>query len=72
MPDFWVVGPVAWDRVLRVPHLPPSGGFVRATTSQNDLADQTNAAMALASAGASVHMVVTSATTIPAPGCAPS
>ena len=31
MADFWVVGPIAWDRVLRVPLLPPSGGFVQAT-----------------------------------------
>src|SRR6266581_7324673 len=32
MADFWVVGPIAWDRVLHVPCLPPSGGFVQAST----------------------------------------
>jgi len=29
MADFWVIGPIAWDRVLEVPWLPPSGGFVQ-------------------------------------------
>jgi ribokinase len=58
MAEFWVVGPIAWDRVLHVPHLPPSGGFVQAT----DVAERpggagANTAIALASTGASVHMV---------------
>jgi sugar/nucleoside kinase (ribokinase family) len=58
MAEFWVVGPIAWDRVLHVPYLPPSGGFVQAT----DMAERpggsgANTAMALASTGASVHMV---------------
>jgi ribokinase len=58
MPDFWVVGPIAWDRVLRVPHLPPSGGFVQATdVAERPGGSGANTAMALASTGASVHMV---------------
>jgi sugar/nucleoside kinase (ribokinase family) len=58
MADFWVVGPIAWDRVLRVPHLPPSGGFVQATdVAERPGGSGANTAMALASTGASVHMV---------------
>src|SRR5215472_647687 len=58
MADFWVVGPIAWDRVLRVPYLPPSGGFVQATdVAERPGGSGANTAMALASTGASVHMV---------------
>ena len=58
MADFWVVGPIAWDRVLHVPHLPPSGGFVQATdAAERPGGSGANTAMALASTGASVHMV---------------
>jgi sugar/nucleoside kinase (ribokinase family) len=58
MADFWVVGPIAWDRVLHVPHLPPSGGFVQATdVAERPGGSGANTAMALASTGASVHMV---------------
>jgi ribokinase len=58
MADFWVVGPIAWDRVLHVPHLPPSGGFVQATdVAERPGGSGANTAMALASTEASVHMV---------------
>src|SRR5215472_5837917 len=58
MADFWVVGPIAWDRVLHVPHLPPRGGFVQATdVAERPGGSGANTAMALASTGASVHMV---------------
>jgi sugar/nucleoside kinase (ribokinase family) len=58
MPDFWVVGPIAWDRVLHVPFLPPSGGFVQASgAAERPGGSGANAAMALASTGARVHMV---------------
>src|SRR6266487_289407 len=58
MADFWVVGPIAWDRVLRVPCLPPSGGFVQAgEVSERPGGSGANAAIALASAGAAVHMI---------------
>src|SRR5215470_12015438 len=58
MADFWVVGPIAWDRVLRVPYLPPSGGFVQAAdVAERPGGSGANTAMALASTGASVDMV---------------
>jgi ribokinase len=58
MADFWVVGPIAWDRVLHVPRLPPSGGFVQAgEVSGRPGGSGANTAMALASTGATVHMV---------------
>jgi ribokinase len=58
MADFWVVGPIAWDRVLRVPYLPASGGFVQATdVAERPGGSGANTAIALASTGASVHMV---------------
>jgi sugar/nucleoside kinase (ribokinase family) len=58
MADFWVVGPIAWDRVLHVPYLPPSGGFVQATdVAERPGGSGANTAIALASTGASVHMV---------------
>jgi len=57
MADFWVIGPIAWDRVLRVPCLPPSGGFAQATeVAQRPGGAGANVAVALASTGASVHM----------------
>ena len=58
MTDFWVVGPIAWDRVLHVPRLPPSGGFVQASeASERPGGSGANTAIALASTGANVHMV---------------
>jgi sugar/nucleoside kinase (ribokinase family) len=58
MNDFWVVGPIAWDRVLHVPRLPPSGGFVQASeASERPGGSGANAAIALASTGANVHIV---------------
>jgi ribokinase len=58
MADFWVVGPIAWDRVLHVPRLPPSGGFVQASeASERPGGSGANAAIALASTGANVHIV---------------
>jgi ribokinase len=58
MADFWVVGPIAWDRVLRVPCLPPSGGFVQASeVSGRPGGSGANTAIALVSTGAAVHMV---------------
>jgi sugar/nucleoside kinase (ribokinase family) len=58
MADFWVVGPIAWDRVLHVPCLPPSGGFVQASdASERPGGSGANVAIALASTGANVHMV---------------
>jgi site-specific DNA-methyltransferase (adenine-specific) len=58
MADFWVVGPIAWDRVLRVPRLPPSGGFVQASeASGRPGGSGANAAIALASTGARAHIV---------------
>jgi ribokinase len=58
MADFWVVGPLAWDRVLYVPCLPPSGGFVQASeVSERPGGAGANVAIALASTGANVHMV---------------
>ena len=53
MADFWVVGPIAWDRVLHVPFLPPSGGFVQASgAAERPGGSGANAAIALASTGA--------------------
>lgn len=58
MADFWVVGPIAWDRVLHVPFLSGSGGFVQASTAaERPGGSGANAALALASTGAGVHMV---------------
>jgi sugar/nucleoside kinase (ribokinase family) len=57
MGDFWVVGPIAWDRVLRVPRLPPSGGFIQASNAtERPGGAGLNVAVALASTGAAVHM----------------
>jgi ribokinase len=57
MTDFWVVGPIAWDRVMYVPCLPPSGGFVQASqASERPGGSGANTAIALASTGADVHM----------------
>src|ERR1700722_6606628 len=30
MGDCWVIGPIAWDTIARVPRLPERGGFVQA------------------------------------------
>lgn len=57
MGDCWVIGPIAWDNVARVPHVPERGGFVQA----DQLAGRpggagANVAIALASTGTTVHM----------------
>src|SRR5215470_3982845 len=58
MADFWVVGPIAWDRVLHVPLLPGSGGFVQASrAAERPGGSGANAALALASTSSGVHMV---------------
>lgn len=58
MADFWVIGPIAWDRVLQVPCLPLSGGFVQARgVAGRPGGAGANTAVALASTGALVHMV---------------
>ncbi len=58
MADFWVIGPIAWDRVLRVPCLPSSGEFVQAVeVAERPGGAGANVAIALASTGAGVHMV---------------
>jgi ribokinase len=58
MGDFWVIGPIAWDRVLHVPSLPHSGGFVQASSAaERPGGSGANVAFALASTGAGVHMV---------------
>jgi len=58
MADFWVIGPIAWDRVLRVPCLPRSGGFIQATeVAGRPGGAGANVAIALASTGAAVHVV---------------
>jgi sugar/nucleoside kinase (ribokinase family) len=58
MAEFWVVGPIAWDRVLHVPFLPPGGGFVQASeTAERPGGSGANAALALASTGSRVHMI---------------
>jgi ribokinase len=57
MTDFWVVGPIAWDRAMYVPCLPLSGGFVQASeVSGRPGGSGANTAIALASTGADVHM----------------
>ena len=58
MADFWVIGPIAWDRVLRMPGLPVSGGFVQAIeVAERPGGAGANVAIALASTGTAVHMV---------------
>lgn len=58
MADFWVIGPIAWDRVLRVPCLPRSGAFVQATEAAGRPGGAgANVAIALASTGSAVHMI---------------
>jgi sugar/nucleoside kinase (ribokinase family) len=58
MADLWVVGPIAWNTVLQVPCLPSSGGFVQASSAtERPGGSGANVAIALASTGASVHMV---------------
>ena len=57
MPDFWVIGPIAWDTVVQVPRLPESGGFVQADQLQGRPGGAgANVAIALASTDATVHM----------------
>lgn len=58
MPDFWVVGPIAWDLALYVDQLPTSGGFVQARESaERPGGTGANVAVALSRAGGRVHMV---------------
>jgi sugar/nucleoside kinase (ribokinase family) len=57
MPDFWVIGPIAWDTVVQVPRLPESGGFVQADQLLGRPGGAgANVAIALASTGVMVHM----------------
>ncbi|UBU12532.1 carbohydrate kinase family protein [Nonomuraea gerenzanensis] len=58
MPDFWIIGPIAWDLALYVDHLPASGHFVQAVEStERPGGTGANVATALSEAGARVHMV---------------
>ncbi|AQZ68595.1 Ribokinase [[Actinomadura] parvosata subsp. kistnae] len=58
MPDFWIIGPIAWDLALYVDHLPGSGHFVQAGESaERPGGTGANVATALSRAGARVHMV---------------
>ncbi|HET6215037.1 MAG TPA: PfkB family carbohydrate kinase [Micromonosporaceae bacterium] len=55
---FFVLGPIAWDTVLAVPRLPAPGGFVQADcATERPGGAGANVAVALAGAGASVHMI---------------
>jgi sugar/nucleoside kinase (ribokinase family) len=54
----WVAGPIAWDWVCRVPHLPELGGFVQATRYAGRRGGTAaNVAHALASAGIDVELI---------------
>jgi sugar/nucleoside kinase (ribokinase family) len=58
MPDFWIIGPIAWDLALYVSHLPASGHFVQAAESaERPGGTGANVATALSQAGGRVHMV---------------
>ncbi|MFC5834367.1 carbohydrate kinase family protein [Nonomuraea insulae] len=58
MPDFWIIGPIAWDLALYVDHLPASGHFVQASDSaERPGGTGANVAVALSQAGGTVHMV---------------
>ncbi|MEV0614833.1 PfkB family carbohydrate kinase [Nonomuraea sp. NPDC050404] len=58
MPDFWIIGPIAWDLALYVDRLPHSGHFVQAVESaERPGGTGANVATALSKAGARVHMV---------------
>ncbi|MFG1711236.1 carbohydrate kinase family protein [Nonomuraea sp. M3C6] len=58
MPDFWIIGPIAWDFALYVDRLPASGHFVQATESaERPGGTGANVATALSQAGGRVHMV---------------
>jgi sugar/nucleoside kinase (ribokinase family) len=57
-PHTWIVGPIAWDSVIQLPHLPEPGGFVQAEPLvERPGGAGANVAVALASAGVPVHMV---------------
>jgi ribokinase len=57
MGDCWVIGPIAWDTVVRVPRLPERGGFVQADQMTGRPGGTgTNVAIALASTGTTVRM----------------
>ncbi|WP_336216540.1 carbohydrate kinase family protein [Nonomuraea sp. LPB2021202275-12-8] len=58
MPDFWIIGPIAWDLALYVDRLPHSGHFVQAVESaERPGGTGANVATALSQVGARVHMV---------------
>ncbi|QFY12945.1 hypothetical protein GBF35_46010 [Nonomuraea phyllanthi] len=58
MPDFWIIGPIAWDLALYVDRLPASGHFVQADRSvERPGGTGANVAVALSQAGGRVHMV---------------
>ncbi|TMR93042.1 carbohydrate kinase family protein [Nonomuraea basaltis] len=58
MPDFWIIGPIAWDLALYVDRVPASGHFVQASESvERPGGTGANVAVALSEAGGRVHMV---------------
>src|SRR6266508_5536795 len=58
MHRFWVVGPIAWDWVLRLERLPSSGDFIQAQSATGRPGGAgANVALALASTSAPVHLV---------------
>ncbi len=58
MRRFWVVGPIAWDWVLRLARLPSSGDFIQAQSATGRPGGAgANVALALASTSAQVHLV---------------
>ncbi|TMR22646.1 carbohydrate kinase family protein [Nonomuraea turkmeniaca] len=58
MPDFWIIGPIAWDLALYVDRIPASGHFVQAGESvERPGGTGANVAVALSQAGGRVNMV---------------
>jgi sugar/nucleoside kinase (ribokinase family) len=58
MPDFWIIGPIAWDLAVYVDRLPDSGHFVQAAESaERPGGTGANVATALSRAGGRVRMV---------------
>ncbi|MFI7708616.1 carbohydrate kinase family protein [Nonomuraea sp. NPDC049480] len=58
MPDFWIIGPIAWDLALYIDRIPASGHFVQSGDSvERPGGTGANVAVALSQAGGRVHMV---------------
>ena len=56
--NIWVIGPIAWDTVLYVPHIPTSGRFVHASSHQERPGGQGfNVASGICSANLPVNLV---------------